>query len=113
MVIVPPGGAGLAAGCWRRAYSGAINVRWFGARGNGNTLTDGAAIQAAINAAASRGGGVVFVPAGDYCVSATIYLPKRYGDQPVPIALVGEGAALSSTPLTGRRNGSCLRWTSM
>lgn len=112
LVIVPPTGAGLSAGCWKRVYAGPLSVRWFGAQGNAATLTDGAAIQAAINAATARGGGVVYVPAGDYCVAAPIVLPKRFGGQPVPISLIGEGGSLPSTPATGRRNGSCLRWAS-
>lgn len=99
-------------GCWRRLYAGALNVRWFGARGDGQLPGDEGAFQAAINAATAKGGGVVFIPAGDYCIAATVNLPKTFGGQPVPISLVGEGPALGFTASTGRRNGSCLRWAS-
>lgn len=49
-----------------------INVRAFGARGDGTTL-DTAALQAALDAAAAQGGGTVEVPAGDY-PSFTLHL---------------------------------------
>lgn len=48
-----------------------FNVKAYGATGNGTT-DDSAAIQSAINAAASAGGGVVYVPAGTYLLSATV-----------------------------------------
>ena len=59
-----------SGGRWLRNYSGALNVRWFGAKQDGAT-DDTASIQAAINTAAvgipSRGGPrgtVVSIPAG-------------------------------------------------
>jgi hypothetical protein len=51
-IVVPTTSNG---GFWRRIFDGPINVRWFGARGNGTT-DDTAAIQTAINAVASAGG---------------------------------------------------------
>lgn len=53
-----------SAGRWRRLYSGRINVKWFGARGDGTT-DDRAPIQEAIQAAASGGCGI-FVPNATY-----------------------------------------------
>ena len=47
------------------------NVQKYGAVGDGAT-DDAAAIQSAINAAQSAGGGVVFLPAGSYAVSRTL-----------------------------------------
>lgn len=45
-----------------------INVSDFGAKGDGQT-DDTSAIKSALSAAASQGGGVVFVPAGEYVIS--------------------------------------------
>lgn len=50
----------------------AINVKWFGAKGDGVT-DDTAAIQAAINAAQ----GIVYFPPGIYVISQTIVLPQQ------------------------------------
>jgi polygalacturonase len=45
-----------------------INVKAFGATGNGSTFDD-AAIQSAINSLATSGGGVVYFPPGNYKIS--------------------------------------------
>ncbi|CAG7656451.1 glycosyl hydrolase family 28-related protein [Paenibacillus allorhizosphaerae] len=58
----------------KRAYEGEISVRWFGAKGDGQT-DDTAAIQAAIRACAERGGTVYF-PAGRYICTATLVVPS-------------------------------------
>lgn len=61
---------------YKRSYSGALDVRWFGGVGNwnGTSGTDNApAINAAINAATR--GQVVMIPAGSWYVSSTIALP--------------------------------------
>lgn len=61
---------------FKRLYSGGIDVRWFGAKGdyNGRTGTDNtAAILAAINAA--QKGETVFIPNGQYYVTGDIALP--------------------------------------
>src|SRR5437879_605553 len=49
-----------------------VNVKNYGAKGNGVT-DDMAAIQAAEDFVASRGGGTVYVPAGVYIVSQPFY----------------------------------------
>jgi len=59
-VIVPTGGDGSAA--WLRDYTGAVNVKWFGAKYDGSD--DSAAAQAAIDVQAALNGGSVFVPRG-------------------------------------------------
>src|ERR1041385_900705 len=46
------------------------NVRDFGAVGDGKTL-DTAAVQAAIDACTKHRGGVVLIPAGDFCIGST------------------------------------------
>ncbi|CAG7614866.1 hypothetical protein PAESOLCIP111_01755 [Paenibacillus solanacearum] len=58
----------------KRVYEGEISVRWFGARGDGQT-DDTAAIQAAIRVCGERGG-TVYIPAGRYICSATIVVPS-------------------------------------
>ncbi len=54
-------------GYWKRIFSGAVNAKWFGAKGDG-VANDQAAIQAALDASHrwSRTGSEVFVPAGTY-----------------------------------------------
>lgn len=53
------------------AHVEVFNVRDFGAMGDGAT-NDQAAIQAAINAAKTEGGGVVFFPDGDYVLNSAV-----------------------------------------
>ncbi|RAV21110.1 hypothetical protein DQG23_13275 [Paenibacillus contaminans] len=67
---------------FKRIYSGEVNVRWFGAKGDG-VADDRAAIQAAIDSLkalhtnrTAEGGGVVYMPKGRYRVTDTIYLDK-------------------------------------
>lgn len=48
-----------------------LNVRWFGATGNGTT-DDTAAVQAALTAASSAGGAEVFFPRGVYLVGGLV-----------------------------------------
>lgn len=50
------------------------DIRAFGAVGNGIT-DDTAAVQQALNAAASNGGGIVYVPKGEYRVGQLIFPP--------------------------------------
>jgi hypothetical protein len=53
---------------WLRLYSGAVNVKWFGAVGDGVT-DDTAAIQAGLTYLNARDGGVLWFPKGAYLVS--------------------------------------------
>jgi len=62
----------------------ALNVRRYGAVGNGVT-NDSAAIATTITTAAAAGGGVVYLPLGDYNIG-TATLTK-----PVNVSLVGDG----------------------
>lgn len=65
-------GTVLAAtgGRWKRIVADVLNVRWFGARGDGAT-DDVAAIAAALAVAAALGGATVYFPPGTYIVSPT------------------------------------------
>lgn len=67
--------------------SGALNVKSFGAIGNG-VHDDTAAIQTALNIANLRGGGVVYLPAGTYKLSSALTLYSN-------ITMYGDGVALS------------------
>src|SRR5690606_7415452 len=55
---------------------GVLNVRDFGAAGDGST-DDTAAFQKAIDAAHGAGGNVVFVPTGNYAFDGTLHVKKN------------------------------------
>jgi Pectate lyase superfamily protein len=85
--------------CWmtalglRRHYmlghSFDYDVREYGAKGNG-LASDTAALQAAINAAAAQGGGVVILPPGRY-LSGTLHLRSN-----VSLRLCGGAVLIAS-----------------
>ena len=80
---------------WGRLFSGAVNVRWFGAVGDGVT-DDAAAIQAAIQASASS-----YIPEGVYIITVPIYLDRDktiYGDG--PSGTVPRGTTIKKTTST-------------
>lgn len=60
-----------------------FNAKRFGVIGDGNT-DDTSNLQAAINACSGAGGGIVYVPAGTYLVSAALTVPTL-------VTLVGQG----------------------
>lgn len=66
-------------------FADIINVKDFGAVGDGAT-DDRAAIQAALDAAAASGGGVVELDAKTYAISATLNIPSL-------VSLVGRGGS--------------------
>lgn len=97
-------GSPQSAGRWRRRLSGAINVRWFGAMGDGVT-NDTSAIQSALDAGA---GGTVYFPEGTYLISAglrpssnTTLLGDGYGSK---ITCSAAGWALVATTNFGLIN---------
>jgi nitrous oxidase accessory protein NosD len=53
-------------GCWVREYSGAVNVKWFGAKGDG-VSDDTNAIQASLNSSAVK----VYMPYGIYFINTS------------------------------------------
>mgnify|MGYP001017801579 CR=1 FL=1 len=85
MVVAPDSGTGR----WFRVYSGAVNVRWFGAKGDGVT-DDTVAIQAALTAAPADGR--VTLPPGVYRIGATLTVSKK-------LYIDGSGASLSETAI--------------
>lgn len=74
-----------------RGGQAAVEIRWFGAKGDGTT-DDTAAIQAAIGAAEAAGGGVVLFTPGTYLISATLSVN---GDC---VVLKGSGYNLVAAP---------------
>ncbi len=76
---------------WRRVYSGAVNVKWFGATGAGYPTDDRAAIQAAIDAT-----GDVFFPAGTYYVSTPLDIDpeQRFVGEATPSSTTVVGALI-------------------
>jgi hypothetical protein len=72
-------------GCWVRQYDGAVNVKWFGAKGDGVT-DDTAPVQSSVNI-----GGNVYVPVGTYLITDTISLVDFSGK------IVGEGSRRSTS----------------
>jgi hypothetical protein len=91
---------------WRRIFSGPIDVRWFGARGDGTTPDDGAFLSAigaaaAIASAAGKnldspasnpaGSVEVYVPPGTYVLTGTLN-----GGSPLPPGLILRGAGEAS-----------------
>lgn len=74
IVFLPTGHSG--AGRWVRVYSGALNVKWFGAKGDGST-NDATAFQAALDLAGA--GVTVSIPysASSYMIG-TALVPLNY-----------------------------------
>lgn len=79
-IYVPPNSdTSGASGCWVRQYSGALNVKWFGATGNGST-DDTTAIQNAIDQARNTASTTaeVYMPAGTYITSSTLNITTNF-----------------------------------
>jgi hypothetical protein len=74
-VIVPD--SNPAIGRWKRSFSGAPHVRWFGAVGDGTT-DDSRAFQDALDSLSDRGG-VVEVGGGRYLIEETVRVPHGCG----------------------------------
>lgn len=111
-IIVPTGGDGSGAWVWE--HSGDIDVRWFGAKGDGDT-SDTAVIQAAIDAAIPLGR-QVYIPTGFYVIDGDgiAVLNTDAGDtggtQSVDYrtGLVGDGAGSSILKWEGGAEKACL-----
>ncbi|RKN85515.1 glycosyl hydrolase family 28-related protein [Paenibacillus ginsengarvi] len=81
-----PNTVGASTYSVQQATYGVTNVMDYGAAGNGTT-DDTSAIQAAIDACAGQGGGVVFLPTGIYNVTGTLQMKT---------AVTLEGAGVSA-----------------
>lgn len=96
-VYVPPNSDTTgASGAWVRQYDDVINVKWFGAKGDG--VTDDTATFKAVEAAIPSAGGTIFIPDG-------IFLLNK--------ATQSEQFAItkSNVTLSGNGNGSVLKHT--
>jgi hypothetical protein len=97
-------GSGAVSRSMQSKIGDFVNVRDFGALGDGSA-NDTAALQAAIDYAESLGGGTVHFPVGNYLISATLTVQKG-------VRLVGEGQIQDSPSSSGVAEGSCIRWNS-
>ena len=89
LTIVPT--AGQRTGCFKRLTLAYINVKWFGAKGDGVAI-DTTAIQNAITTCGRPPGGLVLFPPGRYKTTSSLLV--RTGS----IALVGTGYASVIAP---------------
>jgi hypothetical protein len=86
-IFMPNSGVGR----WKRPATGALNVQWFGAKGDDST-NDLAAIQGALDAAGALGDASVYFPAGVYKIVGELNVP----DAPaVNISIIGDGPNVS------------------
>ena len=85
------------SGRYKRLYNGAINVKWFGAKGDGIT-DDSVAINAALALLSPVGGGTIFFPPNIY---PTTYKCKDIVITGQDIWIQGKGAVLE--PVTGAK----------
>ena len=95
---------------WKKKARGILNIRDFGAKGDGST-DDTAAIQAAVDRAASTLAMAVYVPAGTYIITAPLVI-QTYSDAVTTIdgvkwwegrspALIGENPSTAIIKKTG------------
>lgn len=83
------------------------DVLYYGAKGDGVT-DDSAAFQKALNYAASQGGGVVYVPEGQYVIRSSLTIPSGVilrGDLAMPDGGATKGTVLLAYPDKGNENG--------
>ena len=79
---------GVTTGRWKRVYSGAVNVKWFGAKSN-NIGDNSSQIQKTIDYVASTGGSSVYFPSGFYRIEKSLILDTGiYGNG---ISIFGDG----------------------
>ena len=82
-------------------FADIVNVKDFGAKGDGTT-DDTEAIQAAINRASDKGGGTVYLPAGKYIQSQTLVLKAK-------VKLLGDGKELTTIEKASGANVDALK----
>lgn len=70
----PTSASSGASGAWQRQFTGPMNAKWFGAKGDGIAV-DTATLQDAVNYSASLGNGLL-IPAGTYLVG-NIIIPSN------------------------------------
>lgn len=95
--VLPAAAPGAEAPAAKPRTAGPLNIRDFGAAGDGKT-DDTAAFTAALKEAARAGGDLVFVPRGNYLIRGTLDVPEH---------VTLEGVFRAPTARTQNR-GSCL-----
>ena len=109
-IAVDTVGADGRPASWKKKAGGILNVRDFGAKGDGSA-DDTAAIQAAIDRAVSTPAKAVYVPAGTYIITAPLVI-QTYSDAVTTIdgvkwwegrspALIGENPSTAIIKKTG------------
>jgi hypothetical protein len=91
--------------------SGVFNVRTYGAIGNG-VANDAPAIQAAISAAGTAGGGRVYLPTGTYNITAPLALVDKmeiFGDGPNSTIITSSNSLLTLLNAEGPVSAWCLK----
>ncbi|MDD2762792.1 MAG: glycosyl hydrolase family 28-related protein [Opitutaceae bacterium] len=97
----------IGPGRWLRLFSGPINVRWFGAYGDG-IHDDYTVIMATITAA--RTNGTVYFPRGVYAVGTTIQITDTLA-APKSLTFLGDGLKETYIFHTGTEATGCMVWT--
>jgi Pectate lyase superfamily protein len=100
-LVIPPD---VGSGRWLRQFSGPVNVRWFGAKGDGTT-DDTTPIQSAISAV--NGGayrGMVYIPAGSYKITSSLTLGAGGTGLSKPVLIFGDGQATQIINAAGSSN---------
>ena len=92
VTIVPA--SNPSTGRWKRTVQSELNVKWFGAVGDG-VVVDTPAIQAALDYVQNHGGGKVFIPAGRYFLDQNITRTLRVGNN-TQLEGAGPGTVLIS-----------------
>lgn len=83
---------------WKRLFDGAVNVKWFGAKGNGSD-DDTLKVKAAIDhVKVLSGGGSVYFPSGDYSVTE-IDLSNSVSDYTRVLRIFGDGPHVTKITL--------------
>lgn len=89
--------ANAGTGCWVRQYDGAVNIKWFGAKGDGeiDDTDDTKAIQSAIDSLDTGiidiTGGIIHFDVGKYIVNSPIILRSSNTEYLGSITLSGSG----------------------
>jgi len=85
--VTPTPLATLSTGKWLRYYSESINLKWFGAKGDGTT-NDSPAFQSMIDYCEPAGTKDVIIPFGEFYLEESVYIPTG------GIKFIGQGSLL-------------------
>ena len=91
---------------WQRSYQGGLNVKWFGAKGDGIT-DDTSFIQQAVDIGYALNAGEVFFPAGIYAISTVV----RNWDNVITLNIRGAGKKSTVFIKKGASTGPIFDWS--